>query len=213
MPQTVVHQYQVIGPYSEFVGLIVPGGWEEFFRFIGEPYGGPLFPINDNRNIFEVLIPKLQAATLEHDVVPLPHHPSFDPQPWPKDGDSELPGATEPYFIRNGAGNQYLAAGGILCRPLITKAESSDKFSIASLEGTSHYNSGLQRRHQRSNLKVFIIAFKLQMGPSNLLSKDPHRVQLVSAGAKPSTYRLGRRSSSDLRANTQRHMSFAMEAG
>lgn len=32
VPPGVVHQYQILGHQTEFVGLIVPGGWEEFFR-------------------------------------------------------------------------------------------------------------------------------------------------------------------------------------
>jgi hypothetical protein len=33
--QNVIHQYQILGEHSEFLGLVVPDGWEEFFRFIG----------------------------------------------------------------------------------------------------------------------------------------------------------------------------------
>ncbi len=83
VPPGVVHQYQILGNYTEFVGLIVPGGWEEFFRFIGEPYNdGPLYPLTDDRNVFEVLIPKLKAAAEKFDMVPVPDHPGVEPQPW-----------------------------------------------------------------------------------------------------------------------------------
>lgn len=118
--------------------MIVPGGWEEFFRFIGDPYAGPLFPLSDDRNVFEVLIPKLKAAAEQFDMVPCPRHTQFDPQPWQQD-ENQLPGACEPYFLRNDCGPKYVL-GGTVVRPLATTAESGDKFSIASIEGSSYHS-------------------------------------------------------------------------
>jgi hypothetical protein len=103
-----------------------------------------LFPLTDDRNPFEVLIPKLKAAAEQFDLVPLPQHPSFEPQPWLHDGDNALPEGLEPYFLRNGSGPKYIL-GGTLCRPLITRTQSAGKFSIASIEGSSHYASPLQQ--------------------------------------------------------------------
>lgn len=120
------------------VGLIVPGGWEEFFRFIGEPYAGPLWPMDDQRNLFEVLIPKLKAAAEQFDMVPQPHLKQFGPQPWQGD-ENKLPGKLEPYFLKAGTGPAYVA-GGTVCRPLITTAESNGKFSIGNIEGSSHHH-------------------------------------------------------------------------
>lgn len=141
VPPGIIHQYQIIGDYTEFVGLIVPGGWEEFFRFIGEPYSGPLFPLSDDRNVFEVLIPKLKAAAEKFDMIPQPHHPHFDPQPWESD-DNSLPDGLEPYFLKNGSGPKFLV-GGTLCRPLVTSTQSAGRFSIASIEGSSYHEVSL----------------------------------------------------------------------
>lgn len=121
------------------VGLIVPGGWEEFFRFVGEPYSGPHWPMDDKRNIFEVLIPKLKAAAEKFDMIPLPQHKQFPPSAW-EDNDSTLPGKLEPYFLKAGSGPAWLAGGSVV-RPLITTAESGGKFAIGSIEGTSHHAS------------------------------------------------------------------------
>ena len=124
------------------MGLIVPGGWEEFFRFIGEPYSGPTWPLNDDRNFFEVLLPKLEAAAAQFDMVPCPQQKSFDPQPWPAD-DNRLPGKVEPYFLKNATGPAYLH-GGMVSRPLVTMAESNGKFAIGTIEGsTQHHSSSL----------------------------------------------------------------------
>lgn len=145
VPPNTVHQYQILGDYTEFLGLIVPGGWEEFFRFIGEPYDGPLFPLTDDRNVFEVLIPKLKAAADRFDMIPVRDHPQVSPQMWQDDRDSSLPGALEPYFLRAGSGPRYLL-GGVVCSPLVGIAESGNRFSIGSIEGSSwHSDSPLSK--------------------------------------------------------------------
>jgi mannose-6-phosphate isomerase-like protein (cupin superfamily) len=140
-PPNTIHQYQILGDYSEFMGVIVPGGWEEFFRFIGEPYDGPMFPLMDERNPFEVLIPKLKLAAEKFDMVPVRDHPYVAPQAWVQGHDNVLPGALEPYFLRAGTGPRYVL-GPIVCSPLVTTAESAGRFSIGLIEGSSwHENS------------------------------------------------------------------------
>lgn len=128
------------------MGLIIPGGWEEFFRFIGEPYVGPLFPTNDRRNPFEVLIPKLMAATEKFDMIPVRDKAHFDPQPW--DGSEvKLPGecADGGYFLKEGSGDKWIV-GGTVVRPLATRKETNDRFSIYDLEGSSiHAGKGLSQ--------------------------------------------------------------------
>jgi len=141
VPPGTIHQYQIIGDYTEFIGLIVPGGWEEFFRFIGESYSGPLFPLSDDRNVFEVLMPKLKAAAEKFDMIPQPHHPPFDPQPWESD-DNSLPNGLEPYFLKNGSGPKFMVSG-TLCRPLATPTQSAGRFSVASIEGSSYHKTSL----------------------------------------------------------------------
>lgn len=141
VPPNVVHQYQIIGTYSEFLGLIVPGGWEEFFRVIGDPYDGPLFPLVDERNPFEVLIPRLKKAAQEFDMVPLPMHPKFDPQLWTGE-EKVLPGGLEPYFLKAGSGPGYIV-GGTVMRPLCGLAQSGGKFAIGRVEGSSALKSTL----------------------------------------------------------------------
>lgn len=134
--QKTVHQYQIAATHTEFVGLIIPGGWEEFFRFIGEPYTGPLFPTNDNRNPFQVLIPKLIAATEKFDMIPVREKQSFDPQPW--DGSEvSLPGKCEEggYFLRDGAGEKK-SVGGLVVRGMATRKETNDRFSIYEIAGS-----------------------------------------------------------------------------
>jgi hypothetical protein len=140
--QNTIHQYQIVGEYTEFVGLIVPGGWEEFFRFIGEPYDGPLWPVNDERNPFQVLIPKLKAAAETFDMVPQPQHKGADPQAWENGKDSTLPGKLEPYYLKAMTGPRFLT-GGIVARPLATMKETNGRFAIGSIEGCSAHNGSI----------------------------------------------------------------------
>ncbi|KAI8715974.1 Cupin-2 domain-containing protein [Fusarium sp. LHS14.1] len=137
-----VHQYQVLGDHSEFTGVIFPGGWEEFFRDLGEPYSGPIFRYTDNRNPLEVLVPRAQKAHELHDVVPVPDHPHVEPQPWPENEDDCLPGELKPYFLKNDRGRKYIV-GGLVTKPLTTTAESAGRFSIASVEGSSFHENGI----------------------------------------------------------------------
>ncbi|CAJ2512195.1 Uu.00g052100.m01.CDS01 [Anthostomella pinea] len=142
LPPGTIHQYQVLGAHAEMVGLIVPGGWEEFFRFIGEPYSGPMWPMDDNRNFLEVLLPKLKAAAEQYDMVPCPQQEHFEPQEWQAD-ENQLPGSPQPYFLKNASGPAY-EVGGTVCRPIITTAESHGKFAIGSIEGSSqHHKHGI----------------------------------------------------------------------
>lgn len=150
--QGTIHRYQVDSEHTEFIGLIIPGGWEEFFRFIGEPYSGPLFPTNDKRNPFEVLIPKMIAASEKFDMIPVRSKASFDPQPW--DGsETQLPGvcAKGGYFLKADKGERWVV-GGTVVRPLATRKETAGRFSIYSIEGSAlHAGKGLTQALSFSN--------------------------------------------------------------
>ena len=137
VPPGIIHSYQILGDHSEMMGLIVPGGWEEFFRFIGEPYDGPMWPMQDDRNFFEVVLPKLKQAAEQFDMVPCPQQKPFDPQPW-LESDNALPGWPAPYFLKSKSGPAYVV-GGLVCRPLITTAESYGKFAIGLIEGSCQH--------------------------------------------------------------------------
>lgn len=94
----------------------------------------------DNRNPFEVLIPKLKAATEKFDMIPQPKHPSCEPQPW-NGTENSLPGKLAPYYLKANQGPQYLV-DGVVVRPMVTTKESANKFAIGSIDGSSwHTNS------------------------------------------------------------------------
>ena len=120
------------------LGLIVPGGWEEFFRSIGDPYSGPAWPLSDSRSFADVLLPRLQAASEKFDMIPVPNKQHFAPQDW--DGSEKvLPGKETAYFLAHASGPAYVL-GGMVMRPLITTAEASlGRFAIGALEGSKQH--------------------------------------------------------------------------
>lgn len=99
-----------------------------------------MWPVQDDRNPFEVLLPRIKAASEKYDMTPVPDYPYFDPQPWDNKTDTSLPGALTPYFLRAGTAPRYLV-GGAVVSTLITRAESNGSFTIGSLEGSSRHSS------------------------------------------------------------------------
>lgn len=44
------------------MGLVAPGDWIDFFRYVGEAYEGIVVPENDNRNLGAMLGEKMIVA-------------------------------------------------------------------------------------------------------------------------------------------------------
>ncbi|KAK2629879.1 hypothetical protein QTJ16_000699 [Diplocarpon rosae] len=188
VPPNTIHQYQITSPHTEFAGLIIPGGWEEFFRFIGEPYSGPLFPTNDKRNPLyvtpplihvstheeikanqrgkrEVLVPKLIAATETFDMIPVREKAHFEPQPWDPATDSKLPGtyARGGYFLQADTGSRFVV-GGTVVRPLATRRETDSKFSIYELLASSlHAPLAAPLSFARTHHAIFVVSGSLDI--------------------------------------------------
>ncbi|KKY28265.1 putative cupin domain protein [Diplodia seriata] len=149
VPPGVIHQYQILGDHTEFIGLIVPGGWEEFFRIIGEPYlsnTSALFPVDDPRDPRAVLVPKLIEAAEKCDMVPVRDHAAVEIQPWGNGDDERLPDGVEPYFLRADAGPKWLLDDSAVARPLVTTVQSGGRFSVVGLEGGGGGGDGHHRR-------------------------------------------------------------------
>lgn len=186
--QGTIHQYQVASSHTEFLGLIIPGGWEEFFRFIGEPYSGPLFPTNDNRNPFEVLIPKLMAATEKFDMIPVREKKSFDPQPW-NGTENKLPGKCENggYFLKEGEGEK-MVTGGTVVRAMCRREETNNRFSIYDILGSSiHASKAFSKEVQFADTHHAIYtvdgALKLTIGGEEVIA-PAGETTFVPAGTK-----------------------------
>ncbi|KAL1879646.1 hypothetical protein Plec18167_004108 [Paecilomyces lecythidis] len=187
VPPNTIHQYQILGDHSEFVGLIVPGGWEEFFRAIGDVYDGPMWPVKEEGNPLEILLPRIKAAAEKHDMVPCPDYEFFGPQPW-NGSETSLPGAWEPYFLRAGSAPRSLV-GGVIVSPLITTAESNGVFTIGSIEGSSRHtpNPVLQGLTFASSHHCFLVTegfFELQIEGNGNTTLGPYETVYIPQGTK-----------------------------
>ncbi|KAL6414303.1 cupin domain-containing protein [Ilyonectria robusta] len=129
----------LLGPHTETLGLVAPGDWVDFFRYVAETYSGVIVPENDDRDLKALLIPKVMAAKDRFDV-----HFKRDYQPpevgeW-LDSENTLPGPLEPYFLRANTGPRWLL-GGVMSRPFINASQCSEKFAISSIESSNVYTS------------------------------------------------------------------------
>ncbi|OCL07388.1 cupin domain protein [Glonium stellatum] len=135
IPPGIIHNPMWLGPHSETFGLITPAEWIDFFRYITEPYSGILFPEFDNRNLVEILIPKVMAAKGKYDVIFHPEHRGCAVTNWSAE-DEKIPDRVEPYYLRANTGPRWLL-GGVMSRPFITTKQSNNKFAITSIESSS----------------------------------------------------------------------------
>jgi hypothetical protein len=127
----------MIGPHTETQGLITPGDWVDFFRYVSEPYEGVLVPETDNRDLKSILIPKVMAAKGKFDVVFMPKYVPPEVSEWTKE-DEKLPEGNEGYFLRANTGPRWML-GGVMSRPFITTKQSDNVCAISSIESSKEY--------------------------------------------------------------------------
>ncbi|KAH6856160.1 RmlC-like cupin domain-containing protein [Chaetomium sp. MPI-CAGE-AT-0009] len=137
VPPKVIHNPELLGPHTETLGLVAPGDWVDFFRYVAETYNGLIVPENDDRDLRALLIPKMMAAKDRFDV-----HFERDYKP-PEVGDwleteNVLPGPLEPYFLRANTGPRWML-GGVMSRPFINASQCAGKFAISSIESSNAY--------------------------------------------------------------------------
>ncbi|KAJ4413809.1 hypothetical protein N0V82_008303 [Gnomoniopsis sp. IMI 355080] len=140
VPPTVIHNPELLGPHSEQLGLVAPGDWVDFFRYVAESYSGVILPEGDDRDLKGHIIPKVMAAKDRFDVQFV--RPGGDYKPtevgdW-LDTENVLPGPGEAYFLRANTGPRHIL-GGVMSRPFIFSSQCSGKFAITSLESSSVY--------------------------------------------------------------------------
>lgn len=136
----MIHNPELLGPHSEQLGLVAPGDWVDFFRYVAESYSGVILPEGDDRDLKGHIIPKVMAAKDRFDVQFV--RPGGDYKP-PEVGDwleseNVLPGPGEAYFLRANTGPRHIL-GGVISRPFIFSSQCSGKFAITSLESSSVY--------------------------------------------------------------------------
>ena len=132
----------MLGPHTETFGLVAPGDWVDFFRYVGETYEGVIVPENDDRDLKSLLIPKLMASKDRFDV-----HFERDYQPpalgeW-EESENQLASPEQPYFLRANTGPRWIL-GGVLSRPFIHAEQSGGRFAISSIESSRVYSAQQQ---------------------------------------------------------------------
>ncbi|KAL2818408.1 RmlC-like cupin domain-containing protein [Aspergillus cavernicola] len=137
VPPKIIHNPEMLGPHTEIYGLITPGDWVDFFRYISEPYEGILVPESDNRDLKSLLIPKVIAAKGKFDVIFQPNHIPAELGEWDSD-DERLPDAQAPFFLKANTGPRWML-GGVMSRPFVTTKQSAGVCAISSIESSSVY--------------------------------------------------------------------------
>ena len=137
VPPKIIHNPEQLGPHTELLGLVAPGDWVDFFRYVGETYQGVLVPEHDDRNLREALKSKLMAAKDRFDVQFARDYQPPEVGEW-QPGENVLGRPGEAYFLRANTGPRWLL-GGVMSRPFIRSSQTSGKFSIASIESSKAY--------------------------------------------------------------------------
>ncbi|KAF6815880.1 cupin domain-containing protein [Colletotrichum plurivorum] len=144
VPPKVIHNPELLGPHTETLGLVAPGDWIDFFRYVGETYKGVIVPENDDRDLRSLLIPKVMAAKDRFDVNFERNYTPPEVADW--DGsENALPAPLEPYFLRANTGPRWIL-GGVLSRPFINASQCAGKFAITSLESSKIYEGNVLAR-------------------------------------------------------------------
>lgn len=137
LEQKVIHNPELLGPHSEQLGLVAPGDWVDFFRYVAESYSGVIVPENDDRDLKGHIIPKVMAAKDRFDVQFVRDYQPPEVGEW-LDTENTLPGPLEPYFLRANTGPRHIL-GSVLSRPYIFSSQCGGKFAITSLESSNVY--------------------------------------------------------------------------
>jgi quercetin dioxygenase-like cupin family protein len=130
VPAGIKHAYQFHEHYSQFMGPIVPAGWDRFFDFCGTPYAGPAYPKVDPS---PPPVEKFGAAQERFSMTYVFDEPYAELSTGP---DNALPGASEAYFLRAGEGPKHELFGQV-CFQIMRGAETGDAVSMTVTEGAA----------------------------------------------------------------------------
>ncbi|KAF2829924.1 RmlC-like cupin [Ophiobolus disseminans] len=144
VPPGIVHQPQVLDKgVNETMGLVTPGQWVDFFRFVSETYDGVIADEFDTRNTGAVFGPKIREIKEKYDVVFQPQFVGAEVSDFTAE-DEKLPEGCEAYFLKANTGPCYLLEG-VLSRPFITTKQSAGptgNFAITSVESSNRHKNG-----------------------------------------------------------------------
>jgi quercetin dioxygenase-like cupin family protein len=179
VPPGVVHAYQFHEHYSQFMGPIVPAGWDRFFDFCGTPYAGPAYPKLDPA---PPPIDKFAAAQERFAMkyaFNLPYAELSDGE------DNALPGVPEPYFLVAGEGPRHELFGQV-CFQIMRGAETGDAVSMTVTEGAAPASMP-SHAHARTHEAIYCLDGRLRVtaaGQAHVLTRGDF--MSIPAGTKHS---------------------------
>jgi hypothetical protein len=112
IPPKVVHNPEMLGPHTELLGLIAPGDWVDFFRYVADEDKSLMVPEFDDRDLKAHIIPKVMATKDRFDVQFVHDYQPPQVEDW-KGNENRLPDAQEPYYLRSMTGPRWMAGGWI----------------------------------------------------------------------------------------------------
>jgi quercetin dioxygenase-like cupin family protein len=129
VPPGILHAYRLLDHFSQFVGPIVPAGWDRFFDLTGTPYAGAAYPQVDPTPPPFAKFGQAQQQFHMRYVQDAPYAEATVDAP-----DDTLPGAEVAYFLRAGEGPRHTLFGQV-CFQLLTGAESDGQLGMTVTEG------------------------------------------------------------------------------
>jgi mannose-6-phosphate isomerase-like protein (cupin superfamily) len=143
VPPGIVHQPQVLDKgVNETMGLVTPGQWVDFFRFVSETYEGVVADEFDARNPGAVFGPKIREIKEKYDVVFQPQFKGAEVSSFTAE-DETLPAGCEAYFLKANTGPVHVLEG-IISKPFITTKQSTGptgNFAITSIESSNRHSN------------------------------------------------------------------------
>ncbi|KAJ5701226.1 hypothetical protein N7488_008774 [Penicillium malachiteum] len=138
--RNTTHTFQILDPDTEMVGVIVPGGFEDLFYYLGTNYTSftdtPYVPTTYNDSSTSVDSETMETLESYDVYAQIDFEPRRDlingtapvnDSTW-HDGTNDLGDAGEPYFVANGYGPKYLSSkyGYQVIQPLVTSTQAQD---------------------------------------------------------------------------------------
>lgn len=125
------------------MGLVTPGQWVNFFRFVTEKYDGIIGDELDQRSTMQFMFSKMQEIKEKYDVHFQPEFQGAEVLDWTEE-DTKLPDGPEPteYYLRANSGPGYILEG-ILARPFITPKQNAGQFAITSIESSNRLSNSV----------------------------------------------------------------------
>lgn len=177
VPPGIVHQPQVLDKgVNETMGLVTPGQWVDFFRFVSETYEGVVADEFDTRSPGAVFGPKIREIKEKYDVVFQPQFKGAEVSNFTAE-DETLPAGCEAYFLKANTGPVHLLEG-VISRPFITTKQSTGptgNFAITSIESSNRHNTILgkpftfERVHQVFHVLDGAISLTVNGGEDSLV--------------------------------------------